>query len=335
MLRATKLHIGIPLFLLVAAPWFYLVSAATDGRWLAEFIYVHHLQRYTAGAGHRQPFYYYFTTLPVDFLPWTVFALPALFTYRDYRRVLAEPTKLLLIVWFLVVFLFFSASDTKRDLYLMPLFPPVALLVAHYFGDLENGRLRQGPLYRTLPLLFFALVALVGVCGPPVAWVFRRDVFWISLPAAAGLVIGGVTTVLFILRKRPLKVFAAAMATMVATLLCAVMWIFPYIEQFKSRRFFSAEIERIVPATSQLYIYSDEMNDFNYYLGREVIAVLHSRAEVEELLAADTGAHMLIKGSDVKRLGIISPERIRITGPVGSTVWNLVALGRSDAPGEG
>ena len=54
-----KLHLGLPLFFLIAAPWFYLVTRATDGKWLADFIYIHHIQRYTAGAGHRQPFYYY------------------------------------------------------------------------------------------------------------------------------------------------------------------------------------------------------------------------------------------------------------------------------------
>src|SRR5262249_28273747 len=71
-----KLHLGVPLFLLVAAPWFFLVAGATERRWLADFIYIHHIQRYTAGAGHRQPFYYYVTTLPADFLPWTIFLVP-------------------------------------------------------------------------------------------------------------------------------------------------------------------------------------------------------------------------------------------------------------------
>ena len=42
-----KLQFGIPIFLLIVAPWFYLVNSATDGRWLADFIYIHHLQRYT------------------------------------------------------------------------------------------------------------------------------------------------------------------------------------------------------------------------------------------------------------------------------------------------
>ena len=33
-----KLQLGIPIFLVIAAPWFYLVNNATDGKWLSDFI---------------------------------------------------------------------------------------------------------------------------------------------------------------------------------------------------------------------------------------------------------------------------------------------------------
>jgi hypothetical protein len=38
---------------------------------------------------------------------------------------------------------------------------------------------------------------------------------------------------------------------------------------------------------------------------------------------------MLIKSKDLKRLGVIAPERIRTTGDLGDTFWNLVVLGNS------
>jgi 4-amino-4-deoxy-L-arabinose transferase-like glycosyltransferase len=330
MLAAAKLHWGIPIVLGVVAPWFFLVSAAIGGKWLSEFIFVHHVRRYTVGAGHREPFYYYLTTLPVDVLPWTLFAVAALYAYRRcYRSLLADPAKLLLVVWFLVVFLFFSASATKRALYLMPLLPAVALFIAHYFDDLSAGRLTQGALYRSAALIFYTLIAATGLALPPAAWLLRRDVFWISLPSAAVLIVAGVFAVYFISRKRPLKIVTVTALMMVFAVLSSVIWIFPYIEPFKSRRFFSLEVQRVVPPDATVYIYDDEMNDFNYYTGREVMPVLRSRAAVERLMAEKSGAYMLINARDLKRLGIIAPEQVRITGPVGSTVWNLVALGGS------
>ena len=327
MIPAAKLHLGIPVFLLVVAPWVYLVSSATGGKWLTDFIYVHHFQRYTAGVGHRQPFYYYFKTLPVDFLPWTILAIPAVFSYRRYHGLISDPAKLLLVLWFLVVFLFFSASDTKRELYLMPLLPVVALFIAHYVDDLAAGRLPQGALYRSVTLVFFALIVLEALALPLVAWFLRPDVFWISVPAAAVLAATGGAAIWFVRRREPLKVVATASLMMILTVWCATIWILPYIERFKSRRFFSLEVNRIVPAGATIYVYDDTMNDFNYYTQRDVMPVLESRAEVERALKADARAYLLIKNRDLKKLGVIAPERIRISGALGDTLWNLVSLG--------
>jgi 4-amino-4-deoxy-L-arabinose transferase-like glycosyltransferase len=327
MLATAKLPWGIPIFFAVVAPWFYLVSSATDGKWLSDFMYVHHLQRYTAGVGHREPFYYYLTTLPVDVLPWTIFAIPALYAYHRCRGLLADPAKLLLALWFLVVFLFFSASDTKRDLYLMPLLPTVAIFLAHYFDDLAAGRLPQRALYRSVTLVFYTLIAATGLMLPAAAWFLRRDVFWISLPSAAVLIGAGAFAIYFIQQKQALKLVAVTALMMVLTVLSAVIWIFPYVERFKSRRFFSLEVQRIVPPDVTVYVYDDEMNDFNYYTQREVLPVLRSSAEVEKLMMEGSGAYLLIKSTDLKRLGIVRPQRIRISGGIGDTLWNLVALG--------
>jgi 4-amino-4-deoxy-L-arabinose transferase-like glycosyltransferase len=327
MILDAKLHLGIPLFLAIILPWVYLINSATDGKWLSEFIYVHHFQRYTSGFGHRQPFYYYLTTLPVDFLPWTIFVIPALFTYRDYRDLLADPAKLFLLIWFFAVFLFFSASDTKRDLYLMPLLPAVAIFTAYYMDDLVAERLPQSMLYRSLALIFFSLIALAGLVLPLVTWFVHRQAFWISLPAAGVIAAGGGIAVAFVVLRNPRTLVAATLLMMVCTLMCAVIWIFPYIERFKSRRFFAMEIQRIVPASSTVYIYADTMNDFNYYTQREVMPVLRSRAEIEKCLSDSSGAYVLIKSSDLRRLAMISPQQIRISAGVGQTLWNLVALG--------
>jgi 4-amino-4-deoxy-L-arabinose transferase-like glycosyltransferase len=97
------------------------------------------VQRYTDGAGHRQPFYYYFTTLPLDFLPWTVFSISAVVANIPYRQLSERLPSMLFVLSFVVVCLLFSASDTKRDLYLLPLLPSLALLVGNYIDDLPAG----------------------------------------------------------------------------------------------------------------------------------------------------------------------------------------------------
>jgi 4-amino-4-deoxy-L-arabinose transferase-like glycosyltransferase len=320
-----KLQLGIPIFLLIAAPWFYLVNSATDGKWLADFIYIHHLQRYTEGIGHRQPAYYYLTTLPVDFMPWTVFAIPAVAAYFPYRRLMQRPTPLFFSLCFLVVFGFFSISDTKRDLYLLPLMPALALLVGNYIEDLTEGR-SESALYRWLGQFYFGALAILGVALPIVVWTVRRETFWISLPVALGLLIGGAVTVILIRKRRPLQAVTAVALLMVALTVSGSLWILPYVNQFKSRRSSSLEINRIVPPAAPLYIYADTMNDFNFYTEREVITVLSSPGEVAHVRRQTGDRYLLIKDRDLKSLPISELGEVVARDSLGSTTWNLISL---------
>ena len=321
-----KLHWGVPVFLLFAVPWFYVVNHLTDGKWLADFIYIHHIQRYTAGAGHRQPFYYYFTTLPLDFLPWTIFTVPAFFAYRPLRSRLADPVVQFFLVWFLGVLLFFSLSDTKRDLYLLPLFPSMALFVGVYFDDLIQGKIAQNFLYRWSAGCFFGLLAVVGLCAPVAAWFYYRDA-WIAVASVSvPLLIAGVVAVVYVWRSRPLNVVAVTAALMALSVFGASIWLMPYLERFKSPRRFSNQVEKIVPPPAPVYIYADTMNDFNYYMGRETIPVMPNSNALDRLLLSEAQGYLIIKERDLDRLPQLPRESIVVSETQTRAMWHLVRL---------
>jgi 4-amino-4-deoxy-L-arabinose transferase-like glycosyltransferase len=319
---------GAVLVLLIAAPWFVSVSLATDGRWLSEFIFTHHIQRYTAGLGHRQPFYYYLISFPADFLPWTVFLLPALWAYRSRLAALKEPGALFLAVWFLAVFVFFSLSDTKRDLYLLPLFPPAALFTACYFSRLMDREIPQSPLYRVLGQLYFHLLWLAALALPAVAWLYRREAFWISVPVALVLVAGAWSCLGGFWRRLPERVFSSSAATVLLAGLCGALWVLPFLDAYKSPRPFARTVNGIVSPAQSLYIYSDTMNDFNFYTGREVISVVSSQAELESLVSRADTTYMLVQERDLKRGGFEQRGEILAEGRVGGKKWHLLVLRR-------
>jgi 4-amino-4-deoxy-L-arabinose transferase-like glycosyltransferase len=324
MIVDAKLPFGIPIFFLIAVPWFYLVNQATDGKWFADFIYIHHVRRYMAGVGHHQPFYYYFTTLPADFLPWTIFAIPAVFAYWPYRRAWADPNVQFFLLWFLVVFLFFSISDTKRDLYLLPLLPTLALLVGNYLDALATKRLPQDSLLRWVVTVCFAIVGLSGIALPIATWWARPDSFQAILATGVILAVGGICTALLVCRRMPLKAFACVTTMMVVIVFSVTYRIFPYLEQFKSERPFSQAIKRIVPSSAPLYIYADTMNDFNYYSEREVIPVIRWSFQVKKLPGLSENSYLLIKDSDLKRMPMIPAKWIVATDSTGGKTWCLV-----------
>ena len=316
---------GILIFLLMAGPWFASVSYVTNGKWLGDFIWVHHLQRYTAGGGHREPFYYYLTTLPADFLPWTFFVVPALVFYRTRLKDLwQQPVPLFLFAWFSVIFLFFSISDTKRELYLLPAFPPLAILVTCYFDKLIDEEIPETEVYRWLGYSLFGSLAIAGFILPAALAFFRMEAIWMSVPMSVVSVAGGVIGIAAIRSRKPYKVLISTVLTVALVTLSAAIWTLPFIDRYKSAQPFAIEINKIVPPTEPLYIYADTMNDFNFYTRREVISVLHSPADVKGLLQNQKIVYLLVRDRDAKEL--TGKVTVLAEANVGSKQWRLVRI---------
>ncbi|MDP9129892.1 MAG: glycosyltransferase family 39 protein [Candidatus Binatota bacterium] len=328
MIAAAKLHLGIPIFLLVTVPWFYLVQQATDGRWLSEFIYIHHVQRYTAGAGHRQPVYYYLATLPADFLPWTVFAIPALIARWPYRQALQDVSTQLCLCWFLTILLFFTISATKRELYLLPLLPTAALMVACYLDSRGHDRAALGAYLRWFTAGCFTLLALGAFLVPAAAWWLRPDALLPLLPATLVLTIGGALVAAYLLQRALLRAMAAIVTLTTLSIFAAALWIFPYLENSKSPRPFALKIKKFVPVTVPLYIYADTMHNFNYYAEREVIPVLTSPAVLENLLKTGQSGFLLVRERDFARLPMLSRAWIIASEGKGRRPRHLVEFNR-------
>ncbi|HEX4152778.1 MAG TPA: glycosyltransferase family 39 protein [Steroidobacteraceae bacterium] len=128
-----RLHVGLglPLFLAIAVPWFWLAARRLPD--FLEFFFVHeHLARYLTPSADRQEVWWFFgPVFLLGSLPWTLSALRVLFL--GWPR-LAEhrgfDAALFLKIWVWFVCLFFSLSDSKLMPYILPAMPAVALLIA-------------------------------------------------------------------------------------------------------------------------------------------------------------------------------------------------------------
>lgn len=133
-----RLHVmlGLPLFLVVTAPWFIAVSARNPA--FAEFFFIHeHFARFLTTVHKRaEPWWFFLSMLLIGALPWLA-VLPG-----AGRRAWLEsagtnqfkPLKFLLI--FCAVTLgFFSISESKLAPYILPMMPPLAALVGVYVSS--------------------------------------------------------------------------------------------------------------------------------------------------------------------------------------------------------
>jgi 4-amino-4-deoxy-L-arabinose transferase-like glycosyltransferase len=122
---------GAALFAILCLPWLVLIQHRLPQ--FFEFFFVReHFQRFLTKIEDRyQPWWFFIPVLVAGVLPWLLPALRALCV--DWRARTPQPgfdLRRFAWVWCAVVFVFFSASDSKLITYIMPLFPQLALLMA-------------------------------------------------------------------------------------------------------------------------------------------------------------------------------------------------------------
>ncbi len=138
---------GILIFLAIAVPWFVVVSRRNP-EFLQYFVVHEHLQRYMKPNEHREAVWFYVPIVFAGLLPWTFVAAFAPRRVADaLRRLLrgrVSPATLFLVCWCVVVFGFFSLSRSKLGTYVLPMFCPLAVLMAAFLRD-SRGRRCGGP----------------------------------------------------------------------------------------------------------------------------------------------------------------------------------------------
>jgi len=138
-LRSFGLWLTLPIFLLLATPWFAIVQARHP-EFFSFYLWKEHLNR-AAGSEHAHSFLWYVPILLAGLLPWTPFAIAALPAwYREARSDSSDGAVVrFLLLWATVVFVVFSASVGKLATYILPMFVPLALLVGRRLAD-RGGR---------------------------------------------------------------------------------------------------------------------------------------------------------------------------------------------------
>ncbi|HEX9207297.1 MAG TPA: glycosyltransferase family 39 protein [Steroidobacteraceae bacterium] len=170
-LRALFTPVGLLLFALVAFSWFGVVIGQDPDR-LNYFLGYEVRDRIFTDAHKRNSQWYgafavYLPMLLLGTMPWLVFALragggirPSWATARSALRE-RQPQALLLACWLLVPLLIFCLARSRLQLYILPLFVPLALIMARPLASwpgLEGRRLTV-----TLAITLAAMVALKGV----------------------------------------------------------------------------------------------------------------------------------------------------------------------------
>ncbi len=172
----------IPVALWIAVLW-------SKGGWpfVREVIVVNNLMRFTgtkeaAALGHQHNILYYFQGFPGTLVPWTLIFIPALIA--SIKRFRDNPY----ISWLIGPFIILSIASTKRDLYLAPLLPACAIMIAEWLQTAQKAKWED-----IIMKFMWVLVLIASVV--PFAGIF------LGVPLL-GAVMGTISVVLLILIEK-------------------------------------------------------------------------------------------------------------------------------------
>lgn len=308
-LRDLQIGRGLCIAVGISAAWLLPACLMGGEAYTNNILFRQTFDRAVDSFAHKEPLFFYLFNFPDDFLPWSLFIPAAAVYFWNTRR--AQHKLLLPLVWFAFTFVFFSLVSGKRNLYLLPLYPAAAILMAKFIADFVRrdevfARFSRSKLI-VVPCFFIAaalaaagaagLVMLIGNIGPAQHVEAGR---WVLLAAACAALGAGALWWRRLysaawLRRLPHMVIGCT-ACIYGLWAGAVM---PAAVDMQPEYSFCRTVAKTVGPDDRLYAtFSPEF--FNYFLNRYPIPVVRDLQAVERLLASPEKVYFLAREKDYR-----------------------------------
>ncbi len=311
---------GILAFLAAALPWYAAVQLRTP-EFFHEFVIRHNLARYALNIyAHKYPHWFYVPTLLLGVMPWTTFAIAALVdAVKRWRRPVAPEGALpaFLAAWMVVIFAFFSISESKLPGYILPVFPACTMLLAVWLQPREQGR---APAWMTAVHALLLGTLTTAVLLTPYLFLQRLQ----PIPPAAlkiGIVVGVVLAAAVFL-----TIHLRGLAMLRFATLAAAVLLFAYIlrvdaisiDRMVSARPVARELQQLGAGQEPIAVYkTNRQVEYGLAFYRNQPIDRYERAEVpqvDHLVITRTGLQeelaQKVGGRRLSRLGGFPPQKL-------------------------
>ncbi len=228
----TKVVQGFFILLAIVLPWYFAVSQATDGEWIAQFFLKHNVNRFTSSMEGHGGFPLASLVIAIGALIPFSFFFPQAFrlTWKEQK---SNPFLQFSGIAMSIVIVFFALSRTILPNYPEPSLPFFAILLGYFFSRIAERRdeIRKQKLYVNAIAYLIVAIAL-----PIVVWIGlgKED----SLQALQGVAVyflllslGALIALYFILKQEIVKAFYSYVTSMVIFLMCFFYIIFPKVDK--------------------------------------------------------------------------------------------------------
>ncbi len=297
-------------FLLVVLPWFVLVYQQVPN--FFEVLHQETLGRYTdpGETPHYEPFYYYIPALGA-FAPWVLFLPGVSMALIIRKKHQFSASHRFVVIAFVTTFFLFSSVGSKREYYLLPLYPFLAILVAKYWDEYFIFRKTTQTSWvwkgmRAPNALFAGAFSLIGISLPLAAKLYLPQYMVVSVIFGLLFLECGIMLFLVFLRKEALRTFATLTFAIILAYLFALLTIVPETNVYRSRKDFLHEAAKII-GNQPVVDYNYESYEVQFYLQR-IVPVLTEIEELEAFVAREQTGFAVMPGRHLDRLQREHPE---------------------------
>jgi 4-amino-4-deoxy-L-arabinose transferase-like glycosyltransferase len=318
-LREMMIPAGALIALAIAAPWYIALYLQDGWTYITAFFIGENVGRFTETIGvQARAWHFYIPVVLADMLPWSV-CLPAVVMtwWADRRRepdAVSVRMRTLLLLWIAVIVVVFSLSQTKQDLYILPIVAAVAVLggdwVARGLGagnPAKAGRHQQSGvrLQPDHPVRWFTgTMAVIGIVmtllGVGVLYLFsgERTVYIDGTRAAAMItIVGGLVVAVLPWRRRYAVAVSAALLVFIAFNWILAVRALPDFERYKPVVPLSRIIEQRAGPEDVVAHFDVALPSMVYYLRRHIEGGL------------DEGTFTRLLGSDRRVFAVLPADR--------------------------
>ncbi|MFQ5671376.1 MAG: ArnT family glycosyltransferase [Acidobacteriota bacterium] len=315
-----RLRLGRGLLVWAATVLIWLVPAGIQGGtgYLRQIILHQNLTRYVNPWHHYRGFYYYLPVILVDFFPWSFLLPSALVLAWRGRKAASGRWILFATCWVAATLVFFSVSPAKRTVYILTMYPGMALIM----GAGLQGLACRWPRDRGWLLWPLALAAaLAAGTAVSVPWLAagrpQLRVLSPDLPLAVSLLLGllalSAALAFFLAWRSGVRqaVVALACGSGLVFLLLSLA-VLPAFDPIKSARPLSGELLQRLGPGETYGLYPRLEPPFLFYTKRLAVE-LNSPEELSRFVARPERIWLLATRRSIETIG----ESLRLTEVAG------------------
>ncbi|MBN2109017.1 MAG: glycosyltransferase family 39 protein [Deltaproteobacteria bacterium] len=309
LLRSKPFLLGSLWFFIIVLPWPLFIMK--DNPDFIKLVLWETAVRAATGFVHREPFQFYFLEIIRVLFPW-IFMLPfAVWLACSRRLQKSRQENFFVLFWFLGNLLFLSLLKSKRDYYLFPIAPAVALLAGMTWEPFWQWLREKMPVQKAacLRAVFFGGFACAG------ASFFAGNPFAVNIPEMhsldiaplllfSGVCLMAVSSAKMCMPRAALDkiAFMTVMALMLLVHFAYFTFTVPLRNMQDSGKDFYRDVARIVPKNERLgFAWKNENYTFIFY-ARRPMTTIKDEKDIAGFMASPEKTWLVMRGHRFKKL---------------------------------